>query len=383
MADLKIGEVILRERRKLKMTQEELARALDVSAQAVSNWERGGYPDITLLPKIANYFRITVDELIGNDEASREEEIEEFMKKFNKATRAEQLYLSKEYYKKYPTNFTVCESLALAILRNKDCWSEDYPLLKEVCEKILSECTWEHVRQNARECMSIVCPDEEWEIWKYKSEHFYSSCQNERIEERFWQRENEIEYAKHNTANNLLSLMHFLGREYMRYYEKDNSLLFEYPVKTAALMKYRMRIIESISDSDVIPEAWRGCYADFCLKSAGALIAVGNPKEGFTSLERSFELFENWLKLPNGYKMDVGNPELFENAKITKMDKNCEVNIFFEDGTEVWTPYLWLFWQNSNDILHAMTNWPWFDSVREDERYIKLLARAKEMAGKK
>ena len=45
MAELKIAEVILRERRKLKLTQEELANALMVSPQAVSNWERGGYPD--------------------------------------------------------------------------------------------------------------------------------------------------------------------------------------------------------------------------------------------------------------------------------------------------------------------------------------------------
>jgi hypothetical protein len=65
------------------------------------------------------------------------------------------------------------------------------------------------------------------------------------------------------------------------------------------------------------------------------------------------------------------------------MEKNCEVNIFFENGTKVWTPYLCLFWQNSNDILHAMTNWPWFDGVREDRRYIELLERAKELAGTK
>ena len=55
-------------------------------------------------------------------------------------------------------------------------------------------------------------------------------------------------------------------------------------------------------------------------------------------------------------------------------------NIFFEDGTSVWTPYLWLFWQNKGDIFNAMTKWPWFDNVREDERYAKLLAKAKEMA---
>ena len=79
MADLKIAEVILRERRKMKLTQEDLAAALMVSPQAVSNWERGGYPDIILLPRIANYFKITVDELIGNDEVTRQTDVELFM----------------------------------------------------------------------------------------------------------------------------------------------------------------------------------------------------------------------------------------------------------------------------------------------------------------
>ena len=83
LAELKIAEVILRERRRLNLTQEELAIALMVSPQAVSNWERGGYPDITLLPRIANFFKISVDELIGNDEVNRQADIEAFIEKFN------------------------------------------------------------------------------------------------------------------------------------------------------------------------------------------------------------------------------------------------------------------------------------------------------------
>ena len=63
MNELKIAEVILRERRKLKMIQEDLARALNVTPQAVSNWERGGYPDITLLPALAEVFGVTIDDL--------------------------------------------------------------------------------------------------------------------------------------------------------------------------------------------------------------------------------------------------------------------------------------------------------------------------------
>ncbi len=58
---------ILRTLRKAKgVTQEEMACALNVSAQAVSKWENGAaQPDIQLLPKIAEYFSVSIDELFG------------------------------------------------------------------------------------------------------------------------------------------------------------------------------------------------------------------------------------------------------------------------------------------------------------------------------
>lgn len=48
------------------MTQEQLAAAMGVSAQAVSRWENGSScPDITMLPDIANLFGTSLDELVG------------------------------------------------------------------------------------------------------------------------------------------------------------------------------------------------------------------------------------------------------------------------------------------------------------------------------
>ncbi|MDR0445505.1 MAG: helix-turn-helix domain-containing protein [Oscillospiraceae bacterium] len=71
-------------RRARELTQEELADFLGVSFQAVSKWERGeGYPDITLLPPIARYFDVSLDELLGADEErKRAETYRELLKKY-------------------------------------------------------------------------------------------------------------------------------------------------------------------------------------------------------------------------------------------------------------------------------------------------------------
>ena len=63
---LKIGDVIKAQRKECELTQEELATLLGVTKAAVSKWETAeSYPDITLLPKIAEQFHITMDELFG------------------------------------------------------------------------------------------------------------------------------------------------------------------------------------------------------------------------------------------------------------------------------------------------------------------------------
>lgn len=65
---IKLGEKIKELRQLDRRKQEDLAAALGVTNQAVSRWEaNGGYPDIEMLPAIANYFHITIDELFGYD----------------------------------------------------------------------------------------------------------------------------------------------------------------------------------------------------------------------------------------------------------------------------------------------------------------------------
>ena len=59
-----IGNKIRELRLKHNITQSQLAEVLSVTIQSVSKWETGrSFPDITLLPVIARYFGISMDEL--------------------------------------------------------------------------------------------------------------------------------------------------------------------------------------------------------------------------------------------------------------------------------------------------------------------------------
>ena len=61
-----LGKRISEQRKKLSLTQEELAEKLGVSAQAVSKWENDvSCPDILLLPEIAKLLGVTVDALLS------------------------------------------------------------------------------------------------------------------------------------------------------------------------------------------------------------------------------------------------------------------------------------------------------------------------------
>ena len=64
-------------RKQRGLTQEQIAETLGVSCQAISKWETGGsFPDISLLPVIADYYGVSIDYLLGHDTGKRMEEID-------------------------------------------------------------------------------------------------------------------------------------------------------------------------------------------------------------------------------------------------------------------------------------------------------------------
>lgn len=79
---MEMGKTIKTLRLEKQVRQEEMAQYLGVSSQAVSKWETdSSLPDITLLPAIATYFGVTIDELFQRSNESRLEQIENMMQR--------------------------------------------------------------------------------------------------------------------------------------------------------------------------------------------------------------------------------------------------------------------------------------------------------------
>ena len=148
MKEINISTVVAAKRREKGVTQDELAEYMGVSKASVSKWETGqSYPDITFLPRLAAYFNISIDELIGYLPQMTPAEIKknynrlahEFSRRPFWEVYAECEELVKKYYSCFPLVFEIA-----ALLLNH------YPLIKEpekqqeVVNEIIALC--EHVK---------------------------------------------------------------------------------------------------------------------------------------------------------------------------------------------------------------------------------------------
>ena len=153
-----IAENLKRLRKERGLTQEALADFVGVSYQAVSKWERGdGYPDITLLPVIAGFFGVTLDDLVGMNEIRNKEKYDEFNLKAGKLASegkiGEAIATLREGLKAFPSDYHFMAELA--------CYLDGYGKTKEerqangeeairISERILEFCTDTSIRNDVQ-----------------------------------------------------------------------------------------------------------------------------------------------------------------------------------------------------------------------------------------
>lgn len=149
------------------MTQEELAEYTGVSSRAVSRWENGiTYPDISLLPILANIFEVTVDELLDVDVYKKEQDIKSILEENNNYKHTgemdKSIDLLKESFSKYPNNFEIMSELTNSLFLYYCAKDEERKhLLNEIIElseKILNKCNDKEIRDSAIQTLVFVYP---------------------------------------------------------------------------------------------------------------------------------------------------------------------------------------------------------------------------------
>lgn len=156
-----IGENIKKLRKERELTQEVLANFLGVSYQSVSKWERGdSYPDITLLPSIASFFDVSVDELLGIDKSRKEERIQNYIYDY------EALYLKDtpkafeiidKAAKEFPGDFRLIIRYMTALISTRGGIHNNpkniYDEMLSLNESIQNHCTSDSIRIRAKRLM--------------------------------------------------------------------------------------------------------------------------------------------------------------------------------------------------------------------------------------
>jgi len=151
--NIKIGAIIKKLRTENNITQDALATAIGVTPQAISRWEsEGGYPDIELLPALADFFYVSTDELLGYKQSEREEELanvkEEIERLSEVGTIEERLSFARNAYSRYPADYKIKENLAVCLYNtwDKNQTSDIFREIENLCASIIAECRDEDIR---------------------------------------------------------------------------------------------------------------------------------------------------------------------------------------------------------------------------------------------
>ncbi len=154
-----IGDNIRALRKSKDVTQEQLAEFLGISNAAISKWERGEtYPDISLLPVLAKFFNVSIDELMDYDISRNQEKIQNIeseywrLWKLGKFEETSELIKAarQQYYDDYTIMYLYMHNVVggwVAVDNAKVLERKDE--LLHLCNMILRGCTIERIRLEA------------------------------------------------------------------------------------------------------------------------------------------------------------------------------------------------------------------------------------------
>ncbi len=364
---LPISQVIKRLRKEKNITQEELAKVLNVTYQSVSRWENDlAYPDVELIPLIANYFGVTTDVLFGTDETTAEYKRQEYLKLIEEQDninceedfkRLENTLKSaiKDFPKKVEYQWKLC---SLYWRMGFDCAKKHIEALRKYSKFVIEndKSIDGNFRIGCIRIMIRVEDEDKLQNWtKYVSDSFYTSLPSI-MTSRYDYRDEVDKYNEQIQRN----IVHELEDIFDRDFCKRDAKTYKNAKSRADGQKIILKIIDVMSNPNEEIDGWLQERAMGYLRLAGGLVGSGEIEKGFKALEKAVDLYIKIWNLPIGTVLKYNCPSL-DLITITVDDDYRKMNME--------TLYL---------VLNYSDGWEWLNPIRETERFEALVSKVNQ-----
>lgn len=378
---LTIGENIRNFRKKNDLTQEAFADRLGVTYQSVSRWENGvTYPDLELLPAIAETLSVTVDELLGMPQVEKEKRADEAFDE-----------LRRECMKRdYDADRIV--SLLRDIRRNYidsnsawRPWSEgndrafrDPKILPEV--RLLAEKYLERYPMNPHAIQTMAYIEDEEHLEEFLSKHTTSFDCSERalLFERYRRRGDAERFEPERRYQLFRAFSVLLCPQYFSKWDESK----EYKNAENEFMETLLSLIRRDAVDDR-PDMWVDDRLEQGLKSAMRLVGSGNNEQAIAKVTSVAELLEETMKITDKVYLDTScrfldgmkwKAEEFWDTYDNGPDSPEERMIFISTNIGVTVCYC-IFPRKYFEMLQSGG----FDPIRDDPKFKSLLDRVKAL----
>lgn len=397
---LNIGENIRNCRRKMNLTQEQLAERLGVSFQSVSRWENDlTYPDMELIPALTGIFGISADELLGVPEAKREREAEELLRELKELSEREDaspkrmIEIIRELRRDHLNAFTIFHLRWSATLNVTRRFPELLPEIRLTMEQALERNDLDMTDKNTIiQLMTIIEDDEH--IGKFLDRYASGEDQSRTalLNARYsWRGE----WDKFETVRQEM-LLHYIdniigwdGQWFNMGRPRDvdsNMLLSELQIdflhKLCGQTPDEKHPVSGNGELDF----WVRERVFIGLKAAARTVASGDPEKAFVILEDVVSLLEKAMEITEPVELRCSSPFLADVSFTAQEDWNTHDFNYFSEGKQERFIYIWnnvfCYCLDPSNILENMRdeqNWAWFNPIREDERFKKYLERVERL----
>ena len=317
---LYLGENMRKLRLAKDLTQEALAEELGVSPQTISRWEGGSsYPDVELLPEIAGYFDISVDALIGADEARQQARLREARKAiWEEEDREKRREMARKLSREYPRSV-----MAWITLFHELAWEPSpenpntlmptekrYAEAKKTAEKIFSLSTHSHLDFDSTvRCLVDIAPENEVDELLDKYAAAYDISKGGLLEHRYLNREDWPRYELWRQNLLLSNLRWWMQSRFRKQHGNP-------PETDVWAMTTLLRFVNLLTgyDGDALidptPDLWYDDKQFLAEHLAGAQAACGRKEDAYRTLGEMLTLLENCAALPAGTILSYRCPVL-------------------------------------------------------------------------